>query len=29
VQANLHDSSGSHGLSGWLDDYTVSYLRFD
>jgi hypothetical protein len=29
VQANLHDSSGSHGLFGWLDDYTVSYLRFD
>jgi hypothetical protein len=29
VTANLHDSSGSHSLSGWLDDYTVSYLRFD
>ena len=29
VLANLHDSSGSHGLFGWLDDYTVSYLRFD
>jgi hypothetical protein len=29
VLANLHDSSGSHSLFGWLDDYTVSYLRFD
>jgi hypothetical protein len=29
VLANLHDTSGSHGLLGWLDDYTVSYLRFD
>ena len=29
VQANLHDSSGSHSLFGWLDDYTVSYLRLD
>ena len=29
VLANLHDTSGGHGLFGWLDDYTVSYLRFD
>lgn len=28
VFANLHDSSGSHDLSGWLDDYTVTFQRF-
>ena len=28
VFANLHDSSGSHTLHGWLDDYTVSFQRF-
>ena len=28
VTANLHDSSGSHSLFGWLDDYTVSFQRF-
>jgi len=28
AMANLHDSSGSHSLNGWLDDYTVSFLRF-
>jgi hypothetical protein len=27
--ANLHDSSGSHNLFGWLDDYTYSVVRFD
>jgi hypothetical protein len=27
--ANLHDSSGSHTLNGWLDDYTFSVVRFD
>jgi hypothetical protein len=26
--ANLHDSSGSHSLSGWLDDYTFSVVRY-
>jgi hypothetical protein len=29
VFANLHDSSGSHTLHGWLDDYTVSFQRFN
>ncbi len=29
VTTNLHDSSGSHSLFGWLDDYTVSFVRFD
>jgi hypothetical protein len=28
VFTNLHDSSGSHTLNGWLDDYTVSFQRF-
>ena len=27
--ANLHDSSGSHNLNGWLDDYTFSVQRFN
>ncbi len=27
--ANLHDSSGSHSLHGWLDDYNFSVQRFD
>lgn len=26
---NLHDSNGSHTLSGWLDDYTFSVQRFN
>jgi hypothetical protein len=26
--ANLHDSSGSHSLSGWLDDYTFSVVKY-
>ena len=25
---NLHDSSGSHSLNGWVDDYTASFQRF-
>lgn len=29
VTTNLHDSSGSHTLNGWLDDYTVSFTRFE
>jgi len=28
VKANLQDNTGSN-LNGWLDDYTVSYVRFD
>jgi hypothetical protein len=28
VYTNLRDSSGSHTLNGWVDDYTVSFLRF-
>ena len=28
VFSNLHDSSGSHTLHGWLDDYTFSVQRF-
>jgi hypothetical protein len=27
VPANLDESGASHGLHGWLDDYTVSFLR--
>lgn len=29
VFTNLHDSSGSHTLHGWLDDYTLSVQRFN
>ena len=29
VKANLQDNSGAHSLNGWLDDLTVSYVRFD
>ena len=28
VYTNLRDNSGSHTLNGWVDDYTVSFLRF-
>ncbi|WP_323791416.1 hypothetical protein [Nocardioides sp.] len=29
VQANLHDGASDSTLSGWLDDATMSVLRFD
>ncbi len=29
VFANLHDGGSNDTLSGWLDDYTMSVLRFD
>ncbi|WP_109505254.1 hypothetical protein [Nocardioides speluncae] len=29
VYTNLHDSSPAHTLNGWLDDYTVSFQRFE
>jgi hypothetical protein len=28
VYTNLHDSGANHSLNGWVDDYTVSFLRF-
>ena len=28
VYTNLHDSGSNHNLNGWVDDYTVSFLRF-
>ena len=27
--ANLYDSGANHSMDGWLDDYTLSVLRFD
>ena len=28
VYTNLHDTGSNHNLNGWVDDYTVSFLRF-
>jgi hypothetical protein len=29
VYSNLHDTGADHSLSGWLDDYTVGFQRFN
>ena len=29
VYTNLHDSFTNHNLNGWVDDYTVSFQRFN